>query len=74
MAPAVLSALSASEYVGLPATTIMGSTTSRAATERLAEVIADRRVLLVLDNCEHLVNEVAGLVDSLLLSCPRSGC
>ncbi len=45
--------------------------TSRAATERLVEVIADRRVLLVLDNCEHLVHEVAGLVDSLLAACPR---
>ena len=34
-------------------------------------MIADRRVLLVLDNCEHLVLEVAGLVDSLLAECPR---
>jgi predicted ATPase len=35
------------------------------------EVIGDRRILLVFDNCEHLVQEVAGLVDSLLASCPR---
>ncbi len=27
--------------------------------------------MLVLDNCEHLVQEVAGLVDSLLAACPR---
>ncbi|TCO24474.1 putative ATPase [Kribbella steppae] len=72
VAPAVLSALGASEYVGLPATTIAKHfPTSRAATERLVEVIADRRVLLVLDNCEHLVHEVAGLVDSMLAACPR---
>ncbi len=48
-----------------------GFPTRRAATERLVEVIADRRVLLVLDNCEHLVAEVADLVDSLLAACPR---
>ncbi|MEJ1107165.1 MULTISPECIES: AfsR/SARP family transcriptional regulator [unclassified Kribbella] len=72
VAPAVLSALGASEYVDLPPTTIAKHfPTSRAATERLVEVIADRRVLLVLDNCEHLVHEVAGLVDSLLAACPR---
>jgi predicted ATPase/DNA-binding SARP family transcriptional activator len=72
VAPAVLSALGASEYVDLPPTTIVKHfPTSRAATERLTEVIADRRILLVLDNCEHLVHEVAGLVDSLLAICPR---
>jgi predicted ATPase/DNA-binding SARP family transcriptional activator len=73
VAPAVLSALGASEYVDLPPTTLTPKhfPTSRAATERLVEVIADRRILLVLDNCEHLVQEVAGLVDSLLAACPR---
>ena len=29
-----------------------------------------RSLLLILDNCEHLVNEVAELVDSLLAACP----
>lgn len=72
VAPAVLSTLGASEYVDLPLATLTKPfPTSRAATERLVEVIGDRRVLLVLDNCEHLVQEVAGLVDSLLASCPR---
>ncbi|MEU4198208.1 BTAD domain-containing putative transcriptional regulator [Kribbella sp. NPDC026611] len=72
VAPAVLSTLGASEYVDLPATlTPKHIPTSRAATERLVEVIADRPILLVLDNCEHLIQEVAGLVDSLLASCPR---
>jgi predicted ATPase/DNA-binding SARP family transcriptional activator len=33
--------------------------------------IADRRLLLVLDNCEHLADAVAGLVDRLLTACPR---
>jgi predicted ATPase/DNA-binding SARP family transcriptional activator len=73
VAPAVLSALGASEYVDNVRTTLAAKhfPTSRAATERLVEVIADRRILLVLDNCEHLVQEVAGLVDSLLAACPR---
>jgi predicted ATPase/DNA-binding CsgD family transcriptional regulator len=32
----------------------------------LAEYVADRRLLLVLDNCEHLVDAVAKLADQLL--------
>ncbi|TWD80347.1 putative ATPase [Kribbella amoyensis] len=73
VAPALLSALGASEYVDNLRTTLTPQRfpTSRAATERLVEVIADRRVLIVLDNCEHLVQEVASLVDSLLAECPR---
>lgn len=74
VAPAVLSTLGASEYVDLtPPSSLVPKhvRASRAATERLVEVIADRRILLVLDNCEHLVEEVAGLVDSLLAACPR---
>jgi predicted ATPase/DNA-binding SARP family transcriptional activator len=73
VAPAVLSALGASEYVDMTPTRFAPNhiPTSRAATERLVEVISDRRILLVFDNCEHLVGEVAGLVDSLLASCPR---
>jgi predicted ATPase len=31
--------------------------------------LAERRVLLVLDNCEHLVDAVAALADTLLRSC-----
>lgn len=37
----------------------------------LAAFIADRRALLVLDNCEHLLAEVAALVDLLLVRCPQ---
>ena len=33
--------------------------------------IADRHLLLVLDNCEHLADAVAALVDRLLTACPR---
>ena len=32
--------------------------------------MADRRLLLVLDNCEHLVDAVAKLTDQLLRAAP----
>ncbi len=35
-------------------------------TERLAEVLHGRRLLLVLDNCEHVLDATAALVDTLL--------
>jgi predicted ATPase/DNA-binding CsgD family transcriptional regulator len=36
----------------------------------LTEYLAARKALLVLDNCEHLVDPVAKLVDALLRTCP----
>ncbi|MGW5228784.1 ATP-binding protein [Nocardia niigatensis] len=36
----------------------------------LMEFLAARDLLLILDNCEHLIEEVAGLADPLLRSCP----
>lgn len=41
-----------------------------AVLERLAEHLARRRVLIVLDNCEHVVERVAAVADALLRSCP----
>jgi predicted ATPase/DNA-binding CsgD family transcriptional regulator len=38
--------------------------------DTLAEVLADRQLLLVLDNCEHLLEASARLVDAMLDSCP----
>jgi predicted ATPase/DNA-binding CsgD family transcriptional regulator len=39
--------------------------------ETLARHLGERKLLLVLDNCEHLLDASAVLVDSLLRSCPR---
>ncbi len=39
--------------------------------ERLIEGIANKRMLLVLDNCEHLIEDVARLASSLLTACSR---
>ncbi len=37
---------------------------------RLAGLLAGRRMLIVLDNCEHLIEPAAVLVDRLLADCP----
>ncbi len=44
---------------------------SRDARTRLLEGLADARVLLVLDNCEHLIDACAHLADALLAHSPR---
>jgi predicted ATPase len=38
---------------------------------RLAEYLKPRELLLVLDNCEHLVDDCAVLADTLLRTCPQ---
>jgi predicted ATPase/class 3 adenylate cyclase len=39
--------------------------------EALLEVLADQNVLIVLDNCEHVIDACANLVDLINRSCPR---
>ncbi|MER6218845.1 BTAD domain-containing putative transcriptional regulator [Streptomyces sp. NPDC001674] len=39
--------------------------------DRLIAALSDQVLLLVLDNCEHLVDDVAGLAARLLTTCPR---
>jgi predicted ATPase len=39
--------------------------------ERLVAMLRTRNVLLVLDNCEHLIGAAAALADRLLGECPR---
>jgi predicted ATPase len=45
--------------------------TTRDAQTRLLEGLADARALLVLDNCEHLIDACAHLADVLLAHSPR---
>ena len=40
--------------------------------EAVARAIGDRKLLLVLDNCEHLIGAVATLAETLLALCPRT--
>jgi predicted ATPase/class 3 adenylate cyclase len=42
----------------------------KAIAETLAEHLADRRLLLLLDNCEHLLDAVATMADALLRRSP----
>ncbi len=42
----------------------------RSLTETLADYLRPREMLLVLDNCEHLVEACADLTDALLRACP----
>jgi predicted ATPase/DNA-binding SARP family transcriptional activator len=41
------------------------------ATDQVRAFLRDRRCLLVLDNCEHLVAATAALADDLLRACPH---
>ncbi len=43
----------------------------REAAQAIAEVLQDVEALLVLDNCEHLLDACAGIAESLLRQCPR---
>ncbi len=57
--PAVASVLDIREEPGRPVENV------------LVQAIRDRELLLVLDNCEHVITEAASLVDRLLQRCPR---
>jgi non-specific serine/threonine protein kinase len=43
----------------------------RHAADRVADLVGGARLLLVLDNAEHLVEAVSTLVEELLAACPR---
>ena len=44
---------------------------NRPMLEMLVEFLAPRQMLVVIDNCEHLIDAVADLVDRLLRGCPQ---
>ncbi len=71
--PVELAALGEPELVG-PA--VAQALDTRLASDRAPEValathIGDRRQLLLLDNCEHLVEPIAHLAEALLSRCPH---
>ncbi|MFE4367591.1 BTAD domain-containing putative transcriptional regulator [Streptomyces sp. NPDC056835] len=68
VAETVLTALGARETgVRGPAA---GDGTPRDPLTRLAEYCGQRRLLIVLDNCEHVIDAAAGLAETLLTGCP----
>ncbi len=40
--------------------------------DRLCAALGDRQAVLILDNCEHLIDAAASLADRLLTDCPRT--
>jgi predicted ATPase/DNA-binding SARP family transcriptional activator len=66
VALAILGALGLREAPLLPAATGQPD-----VVERLTAALAERSLLIVLDNCEHLVAEAAHCVHELLRGCPR---
>ncbi|GAA0964355.1 BTAD domain-containing putative transcriptional regulator [Acrocarpospora macrocephala] len=64
---AVLAAVGLRETGLLPATTRQGTD----PVDRLVTALADRALLVVLDNCEHVVEAAAALAGRLLGACPK---
>ena len=51
--------------------TALGVNVDNGDLDQLCARLADRELLVVLDNCEHLLSGVAPVVDRLLRNCPR---
>ncbi|MER7774207.1 BTAD domain-containing putative transcriptional regulator [Streptomyces sp. NPDC096191] len=72
---AVLTALGARETVlygaGAEEMRAVGADRRATAVERLVEHCGRRRMLIVLDNCEHVVEAAARLTEELLARCPH---
>ena len=68
-----LAPLAASELVLQAVTRALGvrEQPGRLLADTLAEALRQKDMLLILDNCEHLADPVARLLDMLLDSCPR---
>jgi predicted ATPase/DNA-binding CsgD family transcriptional regulator/DNA-binding XRE family transcriptional regulator len=65
-----LAALADANLVPKAVADALGVPEGRALPDLLAEALRHRRLLLVLDNCEHLVDACAGLAELLLRTCP----
>jgi predicted ATPase/class 3 adenylate cyclase len=57
--------------VGVPDMGAAGEPGRQSAADHLVAYLAARRMLLVLDNCEHLIDGCAALVDRVLAECPQ---
>ncbi|MFD1545561.1 BTAD domain-containing putative transcriptional regulator [Nonomuraea guangzhouensis] len=73
---AVLGALGVREggLLGGPTEPLVGQdagSADPAALSRLIAALAERSLLLVLDNCEHLIEDVAAFAERLLAACPQ---
>jgi predicted ATPase/DNA-binding winged helix-turn-helix (wHTH) protein len=67
-----LAPLDRAELVGEAVAAVFGLPVQgqRSATDAVATFLRSRRVLLILDNCEHVIAAAARLADALLKTCP----
>ena len=70
IATAVLVALGPRETRVMTASNPAAQVPARGALGHVLEQLADKRVLLILDNCEHLVGAAAETAETLLGQCP----
>jgi predicted ATPase/DNA-binding winged helix-turn-helix (wHTH) protein len=70
---AELAPLSDPELVAARVASALGVTAlaGTATPERIAAALGGRHLLLVLDNCEHLIDMAARIAEGLLLGCPQ---
>src|ERR671932_720278 len=68
-----LASLSDPDLVGQAVASVLGvhEVPGRSLTETLSEQLGSKEMLLVLDNCEHLLEGCAALADTLLRACPN---
>jgi predicted ATPase/class 3 adenylate cyclase len=68
-----LAPLQDGDLVAAVAASVLGvrEEAGRAVTETLVEAVGDRSLLLLLDNCEHVIDACAKLADALLRGCPN---
>ena len=59
--------IAVADALGMP---MDGAAAERDIRERLYSYLARRKLLLLLDNCEHVVDAAAGLADEILGRCP----
>ncbi len=61
-------------YTAFATATGVMVTDRASATAQLIAYFVPRAALLVVDNCEHVIDEAAALIDDLLRACPRLRC
>lgn len=68
-----LDSLSAGDRVASAVATALNiiDQSNRAALERVTNYLQDKEILLVLDNCEHILQDAAELVDAILPTAPK---
>ncbi len=67
-----LASISDAALVTAAVANVIGLGANEISPEALARAIDGRRLLLVIDNCEHVINTVASLAEAMLRMCPSA--